>query len=458
MKDNYGQHGWKEFHRNRKDILGEFDKILEQIQNRPIQVAHGIGVEAFIRKWLAEFLPKKFGVTSGYIIPNLYNDSGKLYHYDIIIYNRLDSPILWVEGNQDDSEQGKFRAIPAKHVLALYEVKSRLKKENVIDSIKKLNQTSGFKEQLNPLYHCGMIFIDLKEKQNNDESIIKELFKGKDVFGFTGGVVLRYEGDTTCTGLINLHSLNPKEKSDNKEKNVKLKPLAKPIDELRIYYTEEDNLTLDEQFAGIKLVKTGENTWSFTKTYGTMYEDDYISIHLSWSRSNFSDFCMKLLSSLDGIAFNDENRPIFGQIFDTAERKKAKLQSPEKEPEKPFLKLKIYEGEDKDKQLKLSQQGKEGIISFWLVVENWGDYEVTFSDDYFKNKLTLPKGKYAMKKLSLKIELKDESLKIEDVIKEKFKIPYRLVYYVETENDSNKEFTSIEKEIVYKDDLFKFKE
>ena len=128
MDNCYGQHGWKEFHRNRKNILDEFDKILEQTANRPIQVAHGQGVEAYLRKWLSEFLPKKYGVTSGYIIPNLYDDSGKIYHYDIIIYNQLDAPVLWTEGNEDNSDQGKYRAIPAEHVVAVFEVKSRLTK------------------------------------------------------------------------------------------------------------------------------------------------------------------------------------------------------------------------------------------------------------------------------------------------------------------------------------------
>ena len=52
LENCYGQHGWKEFYRNRKDILAEFDKILEQTSNRPIQVAHGQGVEAYFRKWI----------------------------------------------------------------------------------------------------------------------------------------------------------------------------------------------------------------------------------------------------------------------------------------------------------------------------------------------------------------------------------------------------------------------
>ena len=61
MDECYGQFGWREFHRNRKDILAEFDKIAEQTLSRPVRTAHGTGVEAYLRKWLSEFLPKKFG-------------------------------------------------------------------------------------------------------------------------------------------------------------------------------------------------------------------------------------------------------------------------------------------------------------------------------------------------------------------------------------------------------------
>lgn len=456
MKGNYGQQGWKEFHRNRKDILSEFDKILEQTENRPIRVAHGIGVEAYLRMWLEEFLPKKFGVTSGYIIPNLFDDSAKIYHFDIIIYDILESPILWVEGNFDSSDQGKYRAIPAKHVLGVYEVKSRFNKKNIVDSIGKLNQTVEFKDQLNPLYHCGIIFIDLMEKENNNESLIKELFKGSKVFGFRGGMVLRYEGDDTCTGKIDIYRRDPKDFASTLEKNLKLKPIAKPIDELNIYYNEENQLTVDEQMAGIQLVHTTLNNWSFSKTYGLSYEEDNISVYLSWSRNNFSGFCIHLLSSLAGLAVNDENRPSFGLIFDTAERKKTQLQETRKEKGKAFLNIKVYDGTDLDKQLEVSQHGLSGEVTFWLVTENCGDLDVTISDDYFKTKVTLPKGISAMKKITYKAELKNKNENLEKMIQKGLDIPYRIVYYTESTNGSNKIFFAIEKVAKYKDNRLNF--
>jgi len=452
LNNCYGQHGWKEFHRNRKNILDEFDKILEQTANRPIQVAHGQGVEAYLRKWLSEFLPKKYGVTSGYIIPNLYDDSEKIYHYDIIIYNRLDAPVLWTEGNEDNSEQGKYRAIPAKHVVAVYEVKSRLTKPNVSESLDKLSQTKDFSDQLNPLYSCGVIFIELKESDNNRESIIKELIKGKDVFGFSGGMVLRYEGDNTCTALINIFDVAHKEEDKNKH----YKPLAKPIDDLNIYMTEDGSLQLAEQGGGAKFVATSENNWSVSKQYGVIFNKGNKSVHLSWSRSNFSDFCIDLLSALEGLPYNDKKRPSFGQIFDSIERKKAPTQSATPEKGKPFLDLKLYEGGEHGGKLKIDSDSLEPTITFLISVENKGDVTAIISDDTFKSSCDLEPGKTAIKPVSLKAIIKDNDKhnSIMDILKEgPFEIPYRLVYYP---IDTDKEFYAIEKNAQIKEGDIEF--
>jgi hypothetical protein len=439
----YGQHGWKEFHRNRKNILDEFDKILGQTTNRPLQVAHGQGVEAYLRKWLSEFLPKKYGVTSGYIIPNLYDDQGKIYHYDIIIYNRLNAPVLWTEGNEDNSEQGKYRAIPAKHVVGVYEVKSRLTKNNVSDSLDKLSQTKDFREQLNPLYSCGIIFIELKKSDINKECIIKELIKGKDVFGFSGGIVLRYEGDDTCTASIKIFDIEYNDDDENKC----YKPLAKPIDDLSIYLTEDGSTQMEGQGVGVKLVATSENSWSVSKQYNVVFEAGNKSVHLSWSRTNFSDFCIDLLSALEGLPCNDNNKPSFGQIFDRIERKKAPTQSATSEKGKPFLDLKLYEGGEHGEKLKIDSDSLEPTISFLVSVENKGDVTAIISDDSFKSSCELEPGKSAIRSISLKAIIKD-NYKYDSIMRvlkeEPFEIRYRLVYYP---IDSEKEFCAIEKNI-----------
>ncbi|CAM4392541.1 DUF6602 domain-containing protein [Flavobacterium terrigena] len=435
MENYFGQHGWKEFNQNRETILSEFDKIIQQTKNRPVQIAHGLGVEAHIRKWLSEFLPKKYGVTSGYIIPNLYNDNIRLYHYDIIIFNQLEAPILWTEGNYDQSEQGKYRAIPAKHVVAVYEVKSRLTKLNVSNSIKKLNETESFKEQLNPLYSCGVIFIDLKEKDNNDESIIKELMKGKDVFGFTGGMVLRYENDYSAIGRISLLNGNPIKPGDK----IHSKPIAKPIDDLSIYSTEDGEIITSEFGAGVKLLQTPENTTAVTKCYGTMYGENSKSIYLYWSRSYFADFHIDLLSTLEGIALNDKNRTVFGQIFDILKIKKASLQNSKPEKGKPFLEVKLREDLNK-----IDYNSSKPLLKFVISIKNTGNVSVIYTGNSFKTKSELPAGETSEHSISFEMDFTSDIKNLKEHLRnEKIEIPVRIVYYP----INNKEFCSVEKVI-----------
>ena len=440
MQDCYGQHGWKEFHRNRKNILAEFDKILEQTSNRPIQTAHGSGVEAYIRKWLAEFLPKKYGVTSGYIIPNLYEDAGKIYHFDIIIYNCLDSPVLWTEGNEDNSEQGKYRAIPAQHVVAVYEVKSRLSKKNVHDALSKLDQTKEFKAQLSANYSCGAIFIDLKESENRSASIIKEFHKGIDIFGFRGGMVLRYEGDDTSTGLISIFKLDRSDSSTN----IHYRPLAKRIDDLNIYQTEDGNLQLGEQGNGVRLVKTSINDWSVSKSYSVGYAEGEVSAHLSWSRSNFSRFCVDLLSALEGLSHNDENRPSFGMIFDSIRLEQAPLQPSEPRPEYPFLTVLLHGGGSNGEKLLINYDEDLATIEYWVEVANEGYVDATISDDMFKTSIALPGRKKALKSTKFAVEPCGKNQSVEDILNEGLEIPYRLVYKA---GQDGKELFAVERTI-----------
>lgn len=60
---------------SRKEILSKYELSKERNQSRPIRVEHGTAGEAAIREWLKKFLPAKYDVTSGYIIPDLIVDS-----------------------------------------------------------------------------------------------------------------------------------------------------------------------------------------------------------------------------------------------------------------------------------------------------------------------------------------------------------------------------------------------
>lgn len=442
MQDCYGQHGWQEFHRNRKNILAEFDKILEQTSNRPVQTAHGPGVEAYIRKWLSEFLPKKYGVTSGYIIPNLYENAGKIYHFDIIIYNCLDAPVLWTEGNEDNSEQGKYRAIPAQHVTAVYEVKSRLSKKTVYDALSKLDQTKEFKDQLSPNYSCGVVFIDLKESENRSDSIIKELHKGRSVYGFRGGMVLRYEGDDTCTGLIFMS------KSDSSDSRINIRlcnPSAKRIDDLNIYQTEDGKLKIDEQGAGVVLVQTSINNWSISKLYSVSYGEDGVFTHLSWSRSNFSRFCVDLLSVLEGLSYNDKDRPCFGMIFDSFRLEQAPLQPSESSPEYPFLTVSLHGGGSNRERLLINYEKDLATIEYWVEVANEGYVDAMISEDMFKTSFALPGRTKALKRLKFAVEPCNKNRSFEEILNnEGLEIPYRLIYRV---GQDGKELFAVERTI-----------
>lgn len=184
--DKYGLIGWKEFHNTRTDILDEFHRAKGYNVSRPVKVAHGIAGEAALRKWLSGYLPEKYGVTSGYIIPDVMAIEYKLYHFDVIIYDAANSPILWIDGDYDRSEQGKKRAIPAKHVHAVLEAKASLTSRTAGDAIAKLNQLNEVAAHLPRNFSCGIFFFDLDPALADNQNILPHLIPSSPISGYWG--------------------------------------------------------------------------------------------------------------------------------------------------------------------------------------------------------------------------------------------------------------------------------
>lgn len=80
--------------------------------------------ETFIRNWLSEILPEKYGVTSGIVFSAADDDnsSSQSRQQDIIIYDRVNCPRLFVNATQADLP----KCIPIESVYCTIEVKSQL--------------------------------------------------------------------------------------------------------------------------------------------------------------------------------------------------------------------------------------------------------------------------------------------------------------------------------------------
>ncbi len=160
----YGSVGWREFASNRTTILNKYDAAKQRSASRPVKTDHGVAGEAAIREWLAEFLPKKYGVTSGFIIPDVVETPGfKLYHYDIIIFDALSAPILWVDDNPDQSQQGRKRAVPARYVFSVIEVKASFGADPARDALGKLQQLNEIAGHLPSQFSSAVIFVELPD-------------------------------------------------------------------------------------------------------------------------------------------------------------------------------------------------------------------------------------------------------------------------------------------------------
>lgn len=204
LKPQWQNQAWKQFLMARTEMLHAYDSARNKSHKRAVRTEHGRVAEAKFREWLTTFLPKKYGVTSGYIVSQGTPKDEFLVHYDVIIYEQLEAPILWVDENPDYSGQGRSLAIPVEYVRGVIEVKSAFKKKTVIDAVshlaklKPLMQKIDLPEQPTKLYlpkefFCATVFFELRKENEKDFTALDSLLDATELRGFYGGFILRSE-------------------------------------------------------------------------------------------------------------------------------------------------------------------------------------------------------------------------------------------------------------------------
>jgi hypothetical protein len=195
-------------------MLDAFDRAREQSRIHEVETYHGIVAESEFRKWLESFLPARYGVTAGYVISPGIKATEKAPHYDVIIYDKLESPVLWIE---DQTHGDESRAIPAEYVRSVLEVKSSFSPQTVKDAAVHLGDLSPlmaglddpnerYKLHLPSSFCCGMVFFNVKRSSSLCMAGLKRLTSCIQYRGFMGGIILRVEESAEpASGRISLY-------------------------------------------------------------------------------------------------------------------------------------------------------------------------------------------------------------------------------------------------------------
>jgi len=181
-----GTAGWKQFVFAKWDIVQAYERAKHYSQAHIVQTSQGNVASAAIRAWLERFLPKRFGVCNGYVASQQQLEPYKFPHFDIIIFDQLQAPILWCEENLDPSHSAMARAVPAEFVHCVIEVKSRLGARNSKEAIEHLlllepliqkaqDPTGRFISYFPPNFVTYAIFMEMMDKDKYFDAILKNL-------------------------------------------------------------------------------------------------------------------------------------------------------------------------------------------------------------------------------------------------------------------------------------------
>jgi len=161
--------GAEAFLAQRDYLLAQYDHAKKQAVDDPVRTEHGVVGEAIVREWLQVFLPKRYGVTKGYIITHNLEYDGPIEEWDIIIYDRLESPVLFVKESPEITKGGQRLAIPVEHVRGVVEVKATFRADmarKMRDKLLKLkhfigvDETDRYPRFLKMPFTCTGIFFE----------------------------------------------------------------------------------------------------------------------------------------------------------------------------------------------------------------------------------------------------------------------------------------------------------
>lgn len=205
---------WPQFLVAKRAMLSAYDQALVHAKQQVVSTHHGLVGEAAVRAWLEGFLPKRYGVTAGHIrsqgLPKPYQTG----HFDVIIYDQIEAPTLWIEDNKDKSDSGLVKIIPAEFVRAVLEVKAAFNRTTVRDAIAKLTElgplTSGndrkgenYPKFLPASTLLAMLFFELRVADQRDMEALNLIRNIQFQRPFYGAVILRGEGNhPDATALV----------------------------------------------------------------------------------------------------------------------------------------------------------------------------------------------------------------------------------------------------------------
>jgi hypothetical protein len=112
------------------DLLRQYEATVSSRSREAGIVRHaadrGGNREAILRSYLAQHLPKKYGVIKGEVITKA---GGHSHSADVLIYDAINCPVLYVSDTQ---------VLPIEGVYGVIEVKSRLSRAELVDATGKI--------------------------------------------------------------------------------------------------------------------------------------------------------------------------------------------------------------------------------------------------------------------------------------------------------------------------------